>query len=268
MWPSPPYHAADGSDPRFVLRQVSNNTFTLEAAFVYRSGGQSEVAVNDRTLPGTDLASIPWFASWFVGRHGRHTPAALVHDCLVHGARQRRDYAGRVEADRVFRRALDELGIPPVRSRVMWAAVTFGTRWHGGLVGRAGLLLWLVSALAGTAAFVYGAVTLQPPIVVGAAAAPVLGGLLWGRQYLAGLIASYALLFIGVPAVACILGYGVYWVVEEAVRLLRAALRHGRRRELPGPTPFDEVFTVTGDRAARDRPAASATPSTTVPQAG
>lgn len=45
--------------------------------------------VNDReetiTVPGgtlTDLASVPWFFRWYVGRVGSHLEAAVVHDYL------------------------------------------------------------------------------------------------------------------------------------------------------------------------------------------
>jgi hypothetical protein len=34
-------------------------------------------------LGETDLASIPSFLGWFARRHGRHTPAALLHDQLI-----------------------------------------------------------------------------------------------------------------------------------------------------------------------------------------
>jgi hypothetical protein len=35
----------------------------------------------------TDLASIPFFATWLVPRDGKHTPAALLHDSLYADAR-------------------------------------------------------------------------------------------------------------------------------------------------------------------------------------
>lgn len=257
MWPSPPYFSADGSAPQFVLRQVTDSTFELTEAFVYRpQPPRAEVAVNITTLPKTDLASIPWFASWFVSRHGRHTPAALVHDCLVYGSRQRRDIAGRAAADLEFRAALDELEVPPVRSRVMWAAVTFGTRWHTDWARRIALVIWLVAAVVGTGVFTVGVATGQPLVVLGAAAAPLLGASLWGRQYVAGLVAANALLFIGVPALACVVGYAVYWIVEQLVRLLRRLPKRNRGESLPGPAAFDQVFTVTGpqDPSARRMP--------------
>lgn len=251
MWPSPPYYAEDNSAPEFVLRQVDDTSFELTKAFVYRPHSpRAEVRVNVETLPSTDLASIPWFASWFVSRHGRHTPAALVHDCLVHGSRKRRDMAGRVAADQEFLAALDELEVPLVRSRVMWSAVTFGTRWHTDWVRRIALVIWLGAVVVGTAWFTFGVLTRQPLVVLGAAVAPLLGGVLWGRQYKAGMIAAYALLFIGIPAVACVVGYAVYWIVEQFVRLRRLLPR--RDTHPPKPPSFGEVFITSSSEASPD----------------
>jgi hypothetical protein len=245
VWPSPPYFAGDQSQPRFVLEQIDDGTFHVATPFVYRpKPPRVPVEVNSNTLPATDLASIPWFVSWFVSRHGRHTPAALVHDCLVHDARQRHDPAARAQADLEFRDALDELGVPPVRGRVMWSAVTFGTRWGTDWLRRIALLVWLGAALAGTAAFTVGVVNFQPMMMVAAALGPVLGAVLWGRQYVAGVVGGYTLLVIAVPTFACVAGYGVYWFVEQTVRLLRKPLKQNRGKELPGATPFGQVFSV------------------------
>lgn len=270
MWPSPPYYASDRRrKPRFVLLQRDDTTFEMVEGFVYRPpGGRPEVIVDEVTLPATDLASIPWFASWFVSRHGRHTPAALVHDCQVHKARTEDDVEARAAADDAFLAALDELHVPPVRGRMMWAAVTMGTRMKRGWPAKIALLLWLVIALVGTGAFVRGAISGQWDLVLVAMVAPVPAALLWGRDHVAGLVASYALLVVGPPAVACVVGYAMYWSVEQIVRFLRMPLKHNRGVELPQPTPIDEVFglsekkkdrLVARDRAAR-APRAASTP--------
>jgi Protein of unknown function (DUF1353) len=245
MWPKPPYYASDDSEPRFVLRQVTDTSFELTEAFIYRPGPREEqILVDSTALPTTDLASIPWFVSWFVSRHGRHTPAALVHDSLVYKARKENDIARRAAADLVFRDALDELSVPPVRGRIMWAAVTLGTRWHRGLGHKIALVIWMIAAAVGTWAVLRGVWTGQLDLILAGTVAPVLGAVLWGRQYSAGLVASYALFFIGLPVLTCVIGYGVYWVIEQAVRLLRKPLKHNRGRPLPGPTPFGQVFAV------------------------
>jgi hypothetical protein len=251
MWRvCPPFFTVDDGDvtspPHFVLEQIDDDTFSLAAPFSYCPDPPGErVEVNSTTLPATDLASIPWFASWFVSRHGRHTPAALLHDCLVHKARQDQDPQARARADEVFRDALDKLDVPPVRSRVMWAAVTLASRWNIPGLPRIGIALWLLAALTGTTAFVVGAVTGRWWLTLIAALSPLVGAVLWSRrQYVAGVVAGYALLVIALPTLVCVAGYGVYWLVEEAVRLGRMAPKRNCGEEIPGPTSFREVFNV------------------------
>jgi hypothetical protein len=249
MWPSPPYFAIDDdnsppSQPRFVLEQIDDNKFSVSVPFVYRpSPPREQVEVSISTLPTTDLASIPWFVSWFVSRHGRHTPAALVHDCLVHQAREKGDPVARAQADQEFLNALDELNVPPVRSRVMWAAVTLATRWTTNWRRRAGIVLWLIAALAGTAAFGFGAFTGRPQVMIIAALGPLVGAALWGGQFAAGVVAGYALLLIAVPTATCVAAYSVYWLAEQVVLVARKWWHRGDEDvELPRATPFCEVF--------------------------
>src|SRR5690606_38359615 len=81
--------AGDPPQPcRIVLRQVDDNDFELVETLVYTPPED----VPDRPAaplvirPGwltSDLASIPGILGWFARRHGRHTPAALVHDFLI-----------------------------------------------------------------------------------------------------------------------------------------------------------------------------------------
>lgn len=259
MWPSPPFFAV-GDDstpsltPRFVLEQIDDSRFSVSVPFVYRPDPPREqVEVSLATLPSTDLASIPWFVSWFVSRHGRHTPAALVHDCLVHRAREQHDVAARAQADQEFLNALEELKVPPIRSRVMWAAVTLATRWSTDWLRRIGVVLWLIAALAGTFAFGFGAFTGRPQMMVVAALGPLVGAALWGRQFVAGVVAGYAFLVIAPPTVACVASYSVYWLVEQTVYVGRKWLHRAEEEpDLPPATPFCEVFsgsTPTTDEA-------------------
>lgn len=250
MWPSPPFFAV-GDDstpsltPRFVLEQIDDSRFSVSVPFVYRpEPPREQVEVSITTLPSTDLASIPWFVSWFVSRHGRHTPAALVHDCLVHRAREQHDVAARAQADQEFLKALEELKVPPVRSRVMWAAVTLATRWSSGWLRRVGVVLWLVAALAGTFAFGFGAFTGRPLLMLAAALGPLLGAGLWGGQFVAGIVAGYAVLVIAPPTIACVAAYGVYWGAEQIVYVGRKWLHHDEKEpDVPVATPFSEVFS-------------------------
>jgi hypothetical protein len=232
-----PFESLDGSPARFVLEQVDDAEFRLRQGFRYRSRDGSTIDVSDTTLGLTDLASIPSVMAWFVSRHGRHTPAALVHDQLVTGRTTRSE---RVAADRTFLEAMNALGVPPVRSHVMWTGVSLATRWQGGFASRAGIAVWLAGSVAGTALLVHGLVTRSPTEVALALVLPLPAGALWGRQFWAGVIAGYAIWFIVVPGAASWFGYGCYRVAEEVVRYGRK-LFGARGKKVPTPVPYREA---------------------------
>jgi hypothetical protein len=234
-----PFTAADGALPaHFVLEQVGDDKFELrDAVFYWPKDGAPPIEISKSTLPDTDFASIPFYLSWFVSRHGRHTPAVLLHDMLITSKTPPKE---RVAADLLLRTALDECHVPPVRSRLMWAGVCLGTRCTMGAVGIAGIVLWALAALAGTAALVLGVTTTNILLVLVVAVGPFLGAVFWGRQYWAGVIAGFGLWFMALPAIASFLGFGVYWVAEEAVRrgrMLKAANK-GKGKTLAKPTSY------------------------------
>ena len=87
-----PFLRPDGpGTPDIVLKQVGPNLFQLLQGFRYQvpHGPLHVVPPHDPSLPATapdnstDLASVPFWLWWFVASHGRHTPAALLHDHLV-----------------------------------------------------------------------------------------------------------------------------------------------------------------------------------------
>lgn len=233
-----PFSALD--DParpaHFVVEQISDKTFSVDGGFRYNPpDGSPPVAVTRASLPSTDFASIPRFMSWLVGRYGRHTPAALVHDCeVVPGM----SFSARVAADRRFLAMMDEIGVPPVQGRLMWAAVTLATRRGGGLGTKVALVLWGIAAAAGMILLVAGAATGAPLVVVAALAGPTAASVLWGGQWKAGLIGGYALPLIAVPALAALVGYVPYWLVEKAVQLVRQQLPHNQGKELTEPVGY------------------------------
>jgi hypothetical protein len=232
-----PFESLDGSPARFVLELVDDAEFRLRRGVRYRERKGTTIEVSDETLGLTDLASIPSVMAWFVSRHGRHTPAALVHDQLVTG---RTTLADRVAADRTFREAMDALGVPPVRSNVMWTGVSLATRWQGGFRSRTGIVVWLMASVAGTALLIHGVVKGSPTEVVMALVLPLPAGALWGKQFWAGVIAGYAIWFIVVPGAASWFGYGCYRVAEEVVRYGRKLLG-ARGKKVPTPVPYREA---------------------------
>ncbi|MBI2709136.1 MAG: DUF1353 domain-containing protein [Actinobacteria bacterium] len=236
-----PFSALEARDQpaRFLVEQIDDADFGIppEGGFRYDGVDGEVVEVTAATLPSTDFASIPPFMSWFVSRYGRHTPAALVHDVLVV---EGMPFADRVAADRTFLRMLDALDVPPVRSRLMWSAVSLATRWRGPLRARVGVVCWGLSAAAGLVLLGYGIREGRPGPVVVALVGPALGAVFWGRQYVAGLIGGYAVPFVVVPAATSWLGYRTYWIAEQAVRLIHGALPHVEPGELPPPVRYDE----------------------------
>jgi hypothetical protein len=213
---------AGGHEPaRIVLRQVGDHQFELVEGFTY-SGSAGTWTVTPADLPETDLASIPQFMSWFVSRYGHHTLAALLHDHLVRNGAALDPPVTRMEADEVFLEALTDLEVPYVRSRLMWAAVTFATRWASGGWRRLGLAVWMALAATGVLALVVALLTVNVPLGVVALVAPVPAALLWGwRQRAAGLMGGYTLWLVVLPAALNLAVYCLYSGTERVLRLLR-----------------------------------------------
>ena len=221
-------------DARFVLEQIDDERFRLTDEVHY----EGRAGTYDIPPFATDLASIPRFMSWFASRHGRHTPAALLHDYLIPGGPQDPvpPPVPRHEADEKFRIVLDELGVPLVRARIMWAGVTFATRVGSGIGSLVAMIAWLVAALAGTVVLVWGLSAGNPWLYVPAALVPIAAAVLWGPQWRAGLIGGYALWLVLVPALVSWLGYKLYQAVE-LVFLVRFPLRALGRAVLRRPGP-------------------------------
>jgi hypothetical protein len=192
---------------RLVLEQVADTSFALHRGFQYLAddGRTIDVAPSDLRDGRTDLTSVPQALTWFVGRYGRHTPAALLHDALLHRAERDATAAdtsplpGYEEADGLFREALASLEVPPLRRTTMWAAVTFGTRLRAGGWPTVAIVAWLVASAAGTAALAVAVAVSAWVVVAVALAAPLAGALLWGRQWVAGVVAGYMAVFVALP---------------------------------------------------------------------
>lgn len=234
-----------------MLRQIDDDRFALQERLVVTwppGPGGSTLVIEPPWLSHTDLASVPSFLGWFARRHGRHTAAALVHDLLVasdDGGRPPLPEPWRLappEADLRFRQLLLASGVPPVRSFLMWTAVVAGTRWNT-MRQRLGLILWGLVATAGSALFVWGLATGAWWAVAVGLVAPAVAAVLWGSQYLAGVIAGYSLwaaLFGSVPGWLTYKAYQlVEWVVYVARERRLSGMETPHAREPAPPVPFD-----------------------------
>ena len=161
-----PFSALDDATKpaAFVVEQISDKEFAIpmDLGFRYNPPEQDYITVTRKTLPSTDFASIPRYMAWLVSRHGRHTPAALVHDQLV---KDGITFEERQRADRCFVEMMDELQVPFVLSRVMGTAVSLATRWRGPMLAKVGVVLWGVLAAVGIAALVVGLATMTPWLI-------------------------------------------------------------------------------------------------------
>jgi hypothetical protein len=231
----------DGGVPpaRFALRQVDDDTFELLEPFKFDWKLKGQVLeVSSNLIGHTDLASIPTFLGWFARRHGRHTPAALLHDQLITTDESKlpaNQQMPATEADLLFREALLACGVPVVKSWLLWTGVTLGTRFKMRPWGRVGIVVWIIAALAGSAALIYGLVANLPLLVVLALIAPIPFALLWGQQLRAGLIAGYAFWVVVLGSLPAWLAYQVYRATEYIARFMLRSRR--APQDLPPPPP-------------------------------
>lgn len=127
-----------------LLRDVTGDppreSFLLERRIAYRArwgAGDLDIVVPTPSAESaqtfrTDLTSVPDLFTWLVPRTGCHLPAALIHDGLIYDEGEPASYVAaedvsRVEADRIFRDAMADLGTGLIRRWLMWAAVSIAT---------------------------------------------------------------------------------------------------------------------------------------------
>ncbi|HWI43340.1 MAG TPA: DUF1353 domain-containing protein [Nocardioides sp.] len=223
--------------PRVVLERVElpdrgrsdvhrqTEAFRMLRRLAYRDREYGELLVPaDLGTFVTDLTSVPGVFTWLVPKTGRHLPPALLHDGLVHGANEPPTYVStdghvldRVAADRVFRAAMRDADTGPVRSWLVWSAVTLSTIWHGSvrwsalthwryrIAALATLLLVTVLGVLATLDL-FDVVSCIPWMgadrpfwlelaggLAGAVVVPLVLGLTWGRFAAAGVISGVAL---------------------------------------------------------------------------
>jgi hypothetical protein len=219
------------SPPRIVLERVEvgdvrrrTERFRMQRRIAYRDREYGVLLVPaDPGAFESDLASVPALFTWLVPRTGRHLPPALLHDGLVHGPHEIPDYVSeeghvldRVAADRVFRDAMRDTDTGPVRSWLVWSAVTLGTIRAGSTAwSRARHLRYLVAAAGSLLAIavlgvlatldLFDVVDVLPWMgeqsfseelvggLAGAVVVPLVLGLAWGRFAVAGAVTGTAL---------------------------------------------------------------------------
>jgi hypothetical protein len=195
-----------------------------------KSAHEAQVAVEDArafaptTENPTDLASIPRYMRWFESSYGAHTLAAIIHDDLIRDTPNSGPLGHDTLSDRFFREMLRSAGMPWLKRWIMWSAVALRSRWAVGGTRRFSVVLWIVLAVTGIAAFVWaGGSALfgwsRPvdiwALLVLALLLPLVAASLWGKQYGAGLVAAIAALWVLPAAAFGGLGYIVYLGLER-----------------------------------------------------
>jgi Protein of unknown function (DUF1353) len=104
----------------------------------------------------TDFASVPRIFVWFLPRYGRYTKAAILHDYLWE--EKVPEGMSRIDADGLFRQAMQELKVSFLRRWIMWAAVRWAALFKPD--GRAGWLKELPRVLFFT---IIGLLVVLPP---------------------------------------------------------------------------------------------------------
>ena len=247
----------------YTLRRVPGpkkaGKYQLLEQFEYRDpvdGRVFTVPADCKTFE-TDLASIPFVATWLVPKDGTHTPAALMHDSFMPRKGRAKQYLGpdisRVEADVLFRRTMGYLGVAFLRRWMMWSTVTmaslcawtpsrafiyrlyywvvvFGSLLFFGIGGVANVLdlfdvvlhLPLMGRVRPTLPWMddgpIGTELRNVGLWTGAAILVSLP--LWLKHVLVGFIAAVGLSLFGFPLLIAAVGYGLYWLPELAIFLV------------------------------------------------
>jgi hypothetical protein len=231
-----------GSTVRFTGAKTGLEGRIPDSAIaVIREVTPDNIAGPGETPRSTDLASVPTVLQWLVSRYGVHTPAALVHDRFIGMAKDEKQAIGVEDlhdayTDRYFRFMLEALGVRWLRRWMMWAAVAMRTRWASGWTRRIMMIIWLVGSVAGIGLAVAGIATGHWWWLGIASVAPLGFGLLWDRQYGAGLVAAYTAIWVLPPTVLGAVGYVIYRGLEGFAGLFR---KRATADETHPPT-FDE----------------------------
>ncbi len=109
-----------------ILRKLNGPEWEVREPFRYWSTRlQAWITVPVGFI--TDLASVPWFARWYVSVDGEHTKAALVHDWLyVRASQTAFPNLTRTDADKIFLEAMTVRGIPKWKRKPMYWGVWLG----------------------------------------------------------------------------------------------------------------------------------------------
>lgn len=235
--------AHDTSRPQPRLRVLDHKYFQLEDPFVYVHG---DTVVD---VPGcvpctlrTDLASVPAPLRGLLTPYGRQLLPAVMHDDLCNQARAAGASGMRLRrrADELFRLALLDEGVGPVRSLMFWVGVEVGRFWDFTKFLR---YLLIAQHVLGMVCWVIGVpVALSSGRIVlalGLLLLPIFSALLWRRDFPVAALGCAILPLVAPTYLLTIATAAVLWIPDGIAWLF------GRRRTKT-PPPLGPPTNVLG----------------------
>ncbi len=152
-------------DSELSIRAKTATTWELSEPLVWTGTKGDTFAVPTGFV--TDFASVPRFLHWLVLPYGAYTRAAVLHDWLLtelahplpeivgdHAPERAWPPANSRDCDGIFRKVMEELGVPWAKRWAMWAAVRLAAcfnedRAYGRQFGRDAFKVFGLALLAG-----------------------------------------------------------------------------------------------------------------------
>jgi hypothetical protein len=215
-----------GNPPRLWLTQVGPHEFRLRERLRYHDARTNMVVSLPRDLDRfrTDLRRMPSALAALTGAgvETRDLAANVLHQALISRNPDELDYVGppvdRDTADRVYRDALGELGVPVVRRYLRWAFAQLGTIGLSGWWGLLRVYAAVVGIVLATVAAVRIWSWIAIAVYVGAAA---LTAVLFGHRWRAWLLIALVLPLV-IPSIALFsIAALLVWLLESVVLAVR-----------------------------------------------
>lgn len=132
-----------------MVREVNPREWAIQHELRYE-GNEDIFAVPRGFI--TDFATVPRFATWLVPVYGLYTKVAILHDWFIKYAIGAGLLSSK-DADGIFRRVLQEEGVPPLMAWIMWTGVRWGAltnkrRSKGWFHGKECWLVFLITLFA------------------------------------------------------------------------------------------------------------------------
>lgn len=124
-------------DSELSIRSVGPTTWSLLAPLIW-TGTRGDTF----TVPvgfTTDFATVPRFLYWLVSPYGAYTRAAVLHDWLLVSLAEwwespdvdiTKPPANSRDTDGIFRRVMEDLGVPWAKRWSMWTAVRWASLFN------------------------------------------------------------------------------------------------------------------------------------------